>query len=884
MGMLLLGSAPAGRGWNTSPLGAGGLVTGMFIATDGAMVCRTDVGNIYRWSGTSSVSSVLDPSKLWVPLLTHASLAGQGSGGGTPTIVEQTFVGGFEHVLAPSNSAVHVAIFMDMTGVYKQWIWYSTNSGGTWNKSNVSFPSSSADSNGTYKEGNHKIVVDPANPDVAYCGMPTLSLAATSSWTTGTANISIPYTPTWLVAGLSVYDNTNGFFIGTVLSATGTTLTLTANAAHASSGSSDTLHFSVNDAGVYTTLNQAGGSSLATWSTVKTSGSTPIPKNLKALSCGLAIDGSSGTTTVGGQTVTNRIILPVGGVGIYESTDGGVTFSEIAASAFGTTDFYVGSGGFNAEGVYYCIVISPTAYGLWRYRSGDATPWRNITPTAYNSSAFFSITTNLIIDPRNNPTSKGYLSIFGPSGISYGYTAPDANTAFPPTWSGGNGNMDFVAPSFDLSYLEYLFGQGTEFCYGLKAIIDANGTTFWCGNQSIWYFGTSASNSSALAAPPNYGSVTNFYSYSFGRGQESSVAVDMICPPGAIYPILGPQDLGAPMRGTYTTFPRDVAVHDKEYTVGSLEWAASDPSFIVSCTTGQQNSGNVTAYRYSTNYGADGSWIAPTGSPDSLWSGGIYQGQLVAVDHDNWLAVPSGFNGLFVPAYTSDRGANWALTDLPSKRWTLRSWANGATSKPFAVGYGSDLNTVWACLVEQGSTSALLYRSADKGATFGASVGTIPSISASTTGVYCLSVPGFPDELWITATYTGTTNTKLWHVTNARTGSPPTFTSISLPVAAPAPFALTLGAPSSPGGYPTLYLLAYNGFNTKKFLYKGTVSGSPNSAAATVSWELYGPTGTQADLPPVNQLYGLVAIRGDWNVFGRIYGATPGTGFAYYNP
>lgn len=804
-----------GTGWNTLPLGAGGLVTGMDIAPDGTMACRTDVGNGYRWSGTSS--DYANASKRWVPLLTYAGLAGLGPGGGTPVLVEQTFLGMWEHRIAPSNSNVHIAVFNDLAGVSsKQWVYYGTWDGSkvTWSKSNLAFTSGSADSNGTYKEGNYKIAIDPANPDVAYCGMPF------------------------------------------------------------NSG---------NSAGAYTTLNQSGGSTLATWASVKTSGATPIPGVASAgVSCGLAFDPSSGTTVVGGQTVTSRIILPNAKDDIYETTDGGVTFvSTGAAAAFGTSSFYVGSGGFNAEGIYYCTVVSSTAFGLWRYASGT---WTNITPASYNSSAYFSITTNLIIDPRNNPTSKAYLSIFGPSGISYGITSSNANTGSPPTWNSGNGSMQFIAPTGEIKYLEHLFGQGTEFCYGLKACVDANGTCFWSGNQSIWYFGTSAVNSSPLAALPNYGTATNWYSYSIGRGQETAVAVDMICPPGATYPILGPQDIGAPTRGgTFTTYPTNIAVPGKEYTVGSLEWAASDPSFILSCTTGQQNSGNVTAYRYSPDKGVN--WNSIAQSPDSLWlPSALYQGQLVAVDPDHWLAVPSGFNGNYVPAYTANAmsTADWALTDLPSAKWTLRSWANGATSKPFAVGNGADLGTVWACLIVQGSTTATLYRSTDYGATFTA-VGTF-TVSASTTGVYCLSVPGFPDELWITATYTGATTTRLYHVTNARTGSPPTFTSITLPVSAPVPFALTLGAPATPGGYPTLYAILYNGFNTQRFIYRGTVSGSANSAAATVSWALHGATGTQADQPPVSQLYAPVAIRGDWNVYGRIFIATPGTGFSYYNP
>jgi len=78
------------------------------------------------------------------------------------------------------------------------------------------------------------------------------SLAAGASFTTGVATITLASTaPAWLLAlgtngsGVSVYDTTNGFFIGLVSSVSGTTVTLQANCAHASSGSADNLTFSI---------------------------------------------------------------------------------------------------------------------------------------------------------------------------------------------------------------------------------------------------------------------------------------------------------------------------------------------------------------------------------------------------------------------------------------------------------------------------------------------------------------------------------------------------------------------------------------------------------------------------------------------------------------
>lgn len=71
------------------------------------------------------------------------------------------------------------------------------------------------------------------------------AVAATAAFTTASPNITMTANPGWVVAGMSVFDNTNGFFIGTVSSYVGTALVLTANAAHASAGSTDSLTFSV---------------------------------------------------------------------------------------------------------------------------------------------------------------------------------------------------------------------------------------------------------------------------------------------------------------------------------------------------------------------------------------------------------------------------------------------------------------------------------------------------------------------------------------------------------------------------------------------------------------------------------------------------------------
>lgn len=826
-----------GHGWNTLPLGAGGLVTGLHIANDGTMVCRTDVGNIYRWSGLTT--DYADATKVWQPLLTLASLAGFGPSGGQPSIDIGNDFGAWEHVLAPGNSSVHAAIFTDMANVQnKSWLWYSTNSGATWNQSNLSFLNATASSNlgpgGNTRRCYYKIAIDPANPNVAYCGIP--------------------------------YDASNV------------------------------------RPGAFTSLNKSGGSTLATWASVKTSGSTPVGNTGSGtISCGIVIDSSLGTTTIGGQTVTKHIYLPVGGVDIYESFDGGNTFvSTGAATAFSGANFLVTNAGCNTDGVYYAIVIFPssaTSNSVWRYIPGASAgsgTWTNITPSSYTGGNL-ATGHSLIVDSRNT-SNKAYLSVTGPNGLGAGFTATSPNTGTP-SWNGLTGSEfpTLSAASYDIPYLNYIFGQqsASAFTDAACTVVDPNGVLWFGGNQSLWYNGTSNSITTPNASLINYGSLpsgVNSFWWSMGRGQEATVGVDVMVPPGGTYPILGPQDIGAPLRGTFTNYPQNLGIHFQEFQLPAIEYAASDSSFVVATITYQSQGGGGAHYSYSPNYGADGTWTQINAMPDSLWnSGGTIDtegGQVVAVDHDTWLACPMGFAGSFVPAFTRNASstASWSLVSgLSSAPWltpNLQSWVNGNTAKAFCVGYGTDLGCVWAVLFNQTST-ATLYRCPDlrAGSTF-------TSIGTFTTSVDCIApfiyaVPGFPNELWISGKFSGSSPVGLWHVTNANTSSA-TITLVATPIANPNPVAFSLGAPSSGGGYPTIYYLGNNGFGTANTLYQGTTSGSGSSM--TVAWATFGPTGTKTDLPLNGQVTGIKFIRADPNVYQRLYAVVGQSGYVYYNP
>jgi hypothetical protein len=86
--------------------------------------------------------------------------------------------------------------------------------------------------------------------------MQTGAFAAASSFTTSSTTITMAKAPpSWVAAGMTVFDNTNSQAIGTVQSVSSTTVTLTAAASHASSGSADSL-LQISDPNIATIVAQ----------------------------------------------------------------------------------------------------------------------------------------------------------------------------------------------------------------------------------------------------------------------------------------------------------------------------------------------------------------------------------------------------------------------------------------------------------------------------------------------------------------------------------------------------------------------------------------------------------------------------------------------------
>jgi hypothetical protein len=118
---------------------------------------------------------------------------------------------------------------------------------------------------------------------------------ATASWTTSNSTISIASGLTNINAGQSVYDNTVGATIGTVQNYAGTTLTLTANTASASSGSTDSLTIGNTTISIPTASQVAPGETVTDNTTSQSVGTVASVAGTTLTLTAIAAHGSSGS-------------------------------------------------------------------------------------------------------------------------------------------------------------------------------------------------------------------------------------------------------------------------------------------------------------------------------------------------------------------------------------------------------------------------------------------------------------------------------------------------------------------------------------------------------------------------------------------------------------
>jgi hypothetical protein len=324
----------------------------------------------------------------------------------------------------------------------------------------------------------------------------------------------------------------------------------------------------------------------------------------------------------------------------------------------------------------------------------------------------------------------------------------------------------------------------------------------------------------------------------------------------------------------------------------NTSYAPGNPTFVAGklvceLLTGLQQKSSG----FSTNSGQTGTWTPYAVSPESFFVSQTGEtthftgGFICTIDEQNQMCCAGTSRGN-QPIFTANQGAGWAFCGLPIIDWWGRyfGYGNQPPGQPFAAGQETNIGSVWALeafsVVASGVASsatgtAIIHKSSTADLTTWATTYTINNFGAAFTYTSPLiySVPGYPNDLWVSASFTSSTNAGLWQSTDG--GSH--FTKLAtLPTGMGFPQYFCLGAPLPGKTYPTIYLAMWtiaNNFSTTKLFY---------STDQGATWNFLGNTGTYVDLPATMSAIGVKAIFGDWQVPGLVYASSNGSGLSYY--
>lgn len=322
------------------------------------------------------------------------------------------------------------------------------------------------------------------------------------------------------------------------------------------------------------------------------------------------------------------------------------------------------------------------------------------------------------------------------------------------------------------------------------------------------------------------------------RGIEETCGNDVICPPGG-KPVTAMWDLGA----FYHEDPDSYNATRSQTVFRSgwaLDWCPADPNFIVAVL--QSHHGESSQSAYSTNGGR--TWTKFSSIPDDLSYGVI---AISATDKNNIVWLPS--NGKLA-YYTKNRGASWQQGTFPEIT------SSGLTSHP------SPRKPLCADRVDA-STFYFYHNNGVFRSTDGGSMWTKMADSPfpGRANIMMKTTPAHAKDLWIAEGKTSIVSGGLWHSTDGGATWTQKWTSNS---GLQQVFSFGFGKPQTSGGYPTIFATGVS--NGQHGIYRSVDSGN--------TWEKIGsyPLG----------IYDYVdAMDGDKDVFGKVYIAFAGAGFAY---
>ena len=378
---------------------------GFSIAPDDTMVVRTDTYGAYLWDGAQ-----------WDQLVNSSSM---------PTAFVQNGQlynnGVFEIQIAPSNSndmymvypVYPPGVYPPLSGVYK-----TTNKGVTWTETSFTpvDNQTSLAANGPYRMWGQKMAVNPTNPNNVYFGTGAEGLFVTSdggnTWSS-VSGVPQPYadsgmnlsgvaysltgssagnysltgggTGTYVAGAINFFKNPSA---NSSINVNGTTVTFVtgtpgSNQVQIQSSLSATLASTTAflNGSVDLHINQATYSATATTITA-TASSTGAGGDFFYLNISGNYPGISGVLF--NPSNANTIFAASYGNGIYELTNGGTSWSNIASSSGPTTDVRAA---ISSNGTYFAV---DSGGNLWVYATSST--W---------TEAIAGLVNGVAVDPFN---------------------------------------------------------------------------------------------------------------------------------------------------------------------------------------------------------------------------------------------------------------------------------------------------------------------------------------------------------------------------------------------------------------------------------------------------------------------------------------------------
>jgi hypothetical protein len=512
--------------------------------------------------------------------------------------------------------------------------------------------------------------------------------------------------------------------------------------------------------------------------------------------------------------------------------------------------------------------------GIHRYMSGSWDRIDGSLPAATYASQTFALAPGwppdklfgaLAVDPRPGHTGRVMIPI---ENVTHSVQTLNGNAALNSiTWTDtGNPNGGSVPSTTITSSIGWL-NFGTQAPSGF--FTTSNAISFDPITGDMWFAcGYGILNMSSV----NYTTPYSFIGVNNAQGIEEMIVQAFLSPPGASrYPLVGVQDEMCMLAGNPVGAIAIVQQVGSDAHCWSIDYASDNPAFVAALVLSDTQFGATDNSGFSIGYGDVGTWHNFNRSfavnAGSVGSGGCIACASVGADGliaGNATACMLSITGVGVQTvkYTTNNGTT---------AWNTCTWAPADNYGQFGI-QGSPTQSVAADRVNIGTyyiyaPSTGVWRTTD----FGATGSLISSVKPTTGPITLLTTPGHAGHVWMAAL--GPSG-PIYFTPNAGVTA---FTNINTDVTC---VSFSMGKAFG-GGYPTLFII---GVVTGSSALGGNAgkTGYWRSIDQGATWTLFGQA---SDYDPVGGFWSSPSfVRGDWNVFGRVYSAWGAAGAIYYTP